>query len=236
MRSISVCTLICGLLVATAGRADDAEARKVIDKAIKATGGGADKTPATTWKGKGTFYGMGDGFPYIGTWSEHLPDKFRMEIENAFVMIVNGDKGWVNGEEMTKEQLTEQKEGMYAGWVLRLTPLADKAFTLVVIGDSKVDDKPAVGIKVSHKGHRDVSLYFDKETALPVKIEQTVKDDQSGKELTQESVIKEWIKAGEVKVPSKMIIKREGKLYVDGEMSDYKMSEKLPDETFSKPK
>jgi homoaconitase/3-isopropylmalate dehydratase large subunit len=227
------------LLIAPAVLGDDsAEARKIVEKGIKAAGKG-DKIQARTMKGKGTFYGMGAGIPYTGEWSSQLPHKMRMTIENAFTIVINGDMGWLsaNGStmELTKDQLAEQKEAMYSDWVEELVPLRGDGFTLTVTGDSKVDDKPAVGVKVAHKGHRDVTLYFEKDSGLLVKIEQTVKDEQSGKEVSQVTVIKEYAKVGDAKLASKMIITRDGMNYVDGEMSDFKLSDSLPDSTFEKP-
>ncbi len=176
---------------------------------------------------------MGDALDYTGTWSMQLPNKFRMEIENAFVIIVNGDKGWINGEDMPKEQLAEQKEDMYASWITNLYPLTGKGFELSTLGESKVGDNTVVGVKVAHKGHRDINLYFDKSSHMLVKTEHTVKE--MGNEHKQESVIKEWATVNDIKVPSKMVINRDGKLYVDGEMTDYKMLDKLPEKTFEKP-
>ena len=236
MRSLVSISLTCGLLLATTVRAEDSEAAKVIDKALKAHGNPSAKQAAVVWKGKGTFYGMGDGFPYTGTWSIQSADKFKIEIDNVFSLIVNGDKGWFGDQEMTKEQLEENRQGMHQNYVARLYPLKDKAFALKLVGEGKVDDKPAVGVKVSSKGRRDVTLYFDKESGLLVKMEMQVKDEQSGEEKKQESFIKDYVTVDGVKLPSKMVIKRDGKVYVDGEMTEYKTSEKLPDETFAKPK
>jgi outer membrane lipoprotein-sorting protein len=225
-------TAVVFALVAVTSRGEDADARKIIEAAIKATGG-SNKMPAVTWKGKGKFYGMGEGIDYSGTWSTQLPDKFRMDIENAFTIVVNGDKGWVNSEAMSKEQLAEQKENLYVNRVTKLHVLSDKAYTLKSLGDSKVGDKSAAGVKVSHKDHGDVGLYFDKESKLLVKFENTVKE--MGNEMKKETVITDWLTVGDTKVPSKVTIKRDGKLYVEGEMSDYKVMEKHPEGTFEKP-
>jgi outer membrane lipoprotein-sorting protein len=231
-------TLAALFLMAPTVFGDDAtDARKIIDKAIKASGRG-DKVQAVTMKGKGTFYGMGGEFPYTGEWAYQLPDKMRMNIQDAFTLVVNGNKGWMgaagSAAEMSSEQFTEQKEAMHAEWIAQLVPLKGESFTLAAAGETKVNDKPAVGVKVSHAGHRDVTLYFDKETGLLAKIEHLVKDE-TGKELKQESVIKEYAKVGDMKVVGKMLITRDGMKYIDGEMFDFKYSDSLPDSTFEKP-
>lgn len=228
--------LVCLSLALIGGmaRADDAaDARKIVEAGLKAAGGAKGRKPAIAWSGSGKFYGMGAAIDYTGTWSLQLPDKKRMEIQNAFTLVVNGDKGWVNDQEMTKEQLAEQKEDMYADWVMQLDPLLKEGFTLSPLGESKVGDKPVVGVKVSHKGHHDINLYFDKSTHLLAKMEHRMK--AMGTEAKFESIITAWATVDGIKVPSKMTIKRDGELYVDGEMTDYKMLDKLPDKTFEKP-
>ncbi len=219
--------------------ADDAEAHKIIDKAIKAAGLG-EKVPAITMKGKGTYYGAGEmGFPYTASWSVQLPAKVRFDVDNVFTLVVSGDHGWIKmGEDvnpLSKEQLAEQKDSLYADWVASLVTLKDKSFTLALAGETKVNDKPAVGVKVSSKDHRDVTLYFDKDSGLLTKIEQTVKDAQSGKEIKQETIVKEYKDVGKVKVRSKTVMNRDGKLFVDGEMTEINLHDSLPDKTFEKP-
>src|SRR4051794_26575345 len=172
-------TWFLALLVALApeaarvGRSEEkAGPRAIIDKAIQAAGGEAKlaRFKAHTWTEKGTYYGMGDGLPYTGRYAVQYPDRFSMEIEGFFKMVLDGDHGWVKSGgdtmEMTKEQLAEHQENHYGGYVTTLLPLKDKAFTLTALPDEKVDGRPAAGVKVSHKGHRDVSLYFDKQTGL----------------------------------------------------------------------
>src|SRR5262245_23081717 len=183
MRRNLCVTLAVALLFAGAGlvRADgEADARQVIDKAIKAQGG-ADKLAklkAHTFKMKGKYYGMSaEGVDYKGEWSIQQPDKFRMEIDvevmgQTFkvIHVINGDKGWNRmmdmTKEMDKEELDEHKEELYATRVSYLVDLKDKGFTLAPLGEVKVGKQDAVGIRVSHKGHRDINLFFDKKTHL----------------------------------------------------------------------
>jgi outer membrane lipoprotein-sorting protein len=237
---------LAGLVALTAAnsiRADDEkQARATIDKAIKAAGG-ADKLakyPGMIWKEKGKYYGMGDGVPYTGTYTMQGPDKTRMEIEGVFLIIVNGDKGWtqMGGETkaMSKEQLAEEKETRFAGWVSTLAPLNDKGFTLKPLGESKVEGEAAVGVKVSHKGHRDVQLYFSKKTGLLVKSEHTAKAmEQEGKDVKQEAFYSDYQDVSGTKRPMKVVIKRDGKPYVEAEHSDLKLVEKVDDKQFEKP-
>ncbi len=229
------------LLATPALLADDADARKIIEKGVKALGRtGKDAPKAVSFKAKGTFSGMGAELPYSGTWQTQYPDKTHIEIENFAIMIVNGDKGWVTAGGMTmdmpEEMLKEHQESLYGDWVTELVPLLnDKGFTLATAGEEKVDDKPTVGVKVSHKGRRDITLHFDKETGLLAKVDQTVKEEGTGANVKQETFIKDYGTFGKIKAASKIIVKRDGKTYVDGEMSDYKESDSLPEKLFEKP-
>jgi hypothetical protein len=245
MRSI-VSVVACGVLAlaaAKAARADDqADLRKVIDKAMKAMGGEEKlgKYKAHTWKGKGKYYGMGDGVDYTASGSIQFPDQYRLEIENVFTLVLNKGKGWVvaNGQttEMDKDQLEEQKEELYANWVTSLVPLKDKAYKLTAVGDAEVDKRPAVGIKVSRAGHQDINLFFDKDTGLLVKTERRVKArEQGGMEVNQETWMSDYKDVEGIKVALKFTIKRDGKLFVEGEDSDLKLLEKLDDSVFAKP-
>jgi outer membrane lipoprotein-sorting protein len=242
--------LAVALVVAASGaaRADEkADAKALIEKAIKAKGGEAKlaKFHAETFKGKGKFYGMGDGVDYTGEWSVQYPDKMRVEIKSGdftFVRAINGDKVWVklgdNAQDVDdKEQVKEAKENMYAEGVASLLPLVkEKGFELAPLGEVKVDGKPAAGVRVTHKGHRDVNLFFDKDSGLLVKSETVVKDEMTGgKEETQETLYSDYKEIGGVKHPTKVVINRDGKKYVDAEMSDFEAKDKIDDKVFEKP-
>jgi outer membrane lipoprotein-sorting protein len=239
------CALVAVLALSFAGvvRADDpTEARALLDKAIKAAGGEEKlgKYKAMTWKASGTYYGMGAGLPYTGTYAVQRPGQFRMEIEGVFTIVVDGDKGWIKAggstEEMNKDQVAERKEDNYLGSLTMLVPLKDKAFTLTPLPEVKVDDRPAVGLKITREGHREVRFYFDKQTNLLVKSQMRVKaEEMGGKEVNQEAYYSEFKDVSGLKVPTKLVIKREGELYVDGESSEVKLLEKLDNTVFDKP-
>ncbi len=232
------------ILVGSGGvaRADDqADCRAIIDKAIKAAGGEEklSKHNAQTWNEKGTYYGMGAGVPYTGKYAVQWPGQFRMEIEGVFTIVLDGDKGWIMSAggtmELTKEQLQEQKEEQYHGWVTTLLPLKDKAFELKPLGESKVGDRPASGVRVSRKDHRDVNLYFDKDNGLLLKRESRVKDQESGKEVDQVVSYLDYKEVAGMKHPTKIVMKRDGKQFVEAEVIDFKPMEKLDTSDFAKP-
>ena len=219
--------------------------RKIVAKAIKAHGG-ADKLKkfkASVSKSKGKFYGLGEAIEYTQEMSIQLPDRSRIDIDATnfkFKQVLNGDKGWQksNGDtmEMTKEKVAEGQENMHATLVAHLAVLTDKSYELSALGDLKVGDRMAVGVRVEHKGHRDVSLFFDKENGLLLKSELRGKDTMNeDKEFTSETVFSDYKKVEGVMVAHKIDIKRDGKQYVVSEVSEVKLSEKLDDSVFAKP-
>jgi hypothetical protein len=251
MRHIRYAFLTCGFVLAASvtARADDgATARALVDKAVQAQGGEAQlaKWPAATAKVKGTFHGLGAAVAFTGEVAVQGPDRQKIDIEAEadgqkfrLVHVLNGDKGWVrfndDTEEMDKEELAEAQEEAYAEWVTTLVPLKDKAFTLAPAGEVNVEKRPALGVRVSRKGRRDVNLYFDKETGLLVKTESRVKDEQSGQEVTEETLLSDYKEVQGTKQAMKFTVRRDGKPYLEGEITECRLAEKLDDGVFAKP-
>ncbi len=221
--------------------ADD-DARAIVDKAAAAIGGYEQLKAhrAVNWKGTGTYHGMGQPIPYSGNYSAQWPSRFRAEIEGIFTIVVNGDKGWVNSPagtiDLDAEQLAEQHRQLHTGWVASLAPLQNKEYKLTLLEEQTIDDRPAVGVRVSHDVHRDVSLYFDKETFLLIKHESIVTSMEYGdREILAEYFHREYKDVDGVPRPSKRLIKYDGDFFVESEISDMKTSDKLDDSVFAKP-
>jgi hypothetical protein len=236
-------------------RADDqAAAKEIIAKAIKAQGGEEKlaKIKAITFKDKGKYFGLGEeGIDYTSETSFSGPTKRKIAVEGeieqekfTMTILVNGDKGWNKTddevEEMEKEELDEHIEQMWADWNVFINPVALKsdAFKLSSLGEMKVEDKAVVGVKASCKGHRDLNLYFDKETGLLRKTEWQVKDidgTAGGGEVQQEVFLSDYKDFNGVKVATKTVTKWAGKPYVESEISEFQVVEKLDDSVFAKP-
>jgi hypothetical protein len=243
LRALLALSTVCGSLAAQTSFADaQADAAALVEKGLMAIGGRdiATKCKAATWKAQGTFYGMGAGVPYSAVYAVQWPGKFRMEIVDVFTLVLNDDKGWIKagGEvrEMTAEELAEQRENHYSSYVSTLVPLNDKAFKLSTTGETRVGQRPALGVNVAREGHRDVQLYFDKENGRLVKSEARVKAPElGGQEVTQEVFFEDYRAVDGIQVPHKMVVKRDGKQFVEGEDSEVKHHEKLDDGQFGKP-
>jgi hypothetical protein len=235
--------VVVGLVWAGVVRADDADkARAIIDKAIKAMGGAKKlgKNKAVTWNEEGTYYGMGEGLPYKGSYASAGPDRFRMDIQGVFIIVLDGDKGWVKEggktRAMNKQELAQQQTDRRAASTLALIPLKDKAFQLEDLGEVKVDKKPALAIKVTREGYPDLKLYIDKKTNLLLKLAYRNKaPEQTFKEVDQEYILQDYQAVDGVQVPEKVVLKRDGKLFVEAKIKDWKFKDKLDDKLFEKP-
>jgi hypothetical protein len=249
MRKTWCALCVAGLLCCSSGRLwsgeGEAAMRKIVAQAIEAQGGEAKlaKLNASYRKGSGKFYGMGEGVDINLELSLQgaTQQRFHIEVMTFKVLrVVNGDKGWNKlGNEkatpMSKEELAEEREQMYGVWVTTLVPLKDKAFKLAPLGEAKVGDRAAVGVRVSHAGHRDVSLFFDKENHLLIKSEMMVKNMGDDKEVLEERFYTGYKDVEGTKQAMRMSAKRDGKRFVEGEISEIQLKEKLDDSTFAAP-
>jgi hypothetical protein len=242
---------VCLVLAAgRSARADDrADMKKLLAQAIKASGdpGKLARSRAATLKFKGTTQVTGTDIPFDAEWTLQYPNQHKLTV-NAKVsdndtysvaVVINKDKGWIklnNGKTIALGKGDPVgKEQLYVLSLATLLPLKDKSFKLRPVGEIKVGEKDAVGVKITCKGHRDVNLYFDKKTHHLLKCETTVKDMGTDKEVTEETTYSGFKKMDGVLCPTKMLIQRDGKKYADVELTEYKLEEKLDDSEFGKP-
>src|SRR5262245_34326014 len=186
MRCFAVAPLALGLSLAAgaAARADAAEARAVVDRAIKAAGGEAKLAglKTVTLKAKARLQDGTEESEFSGDCSFAELDSFA--IDGSFLGlglrgVVSRDGAWRKlGERIdaVRDQdlpgLRKLLFAMRAGQML--VPLKDQAVTLSHGGEGKVGDRPAIIVKATHKDHGEVDFYFDKETGLPAKFETPV--------------------------------------------------------------
>jgi hypothetical protein len=249
MRAKTVAMLLFGLILTVGGPAraeDDAKAKAVLDKAIEAHGGVAElkKLHSVLQKMKGTIHVMGMDIPFTGDFYES-GERIRVEIEidvNGMkfpvINVVNKDKGWTKvmdkTMELDKDKIAEGREQLYVAKVVTLAPLKNKGYTVSLVGDDKVGSTEVTVLRVTRKDHRDVSLFFDKKTNLLLKSESRVKDDMSGQEVNEERLYSDYNDKG-LRQPKKLAIKRDGKAFIEAEVTEMKTDEKFDDSTFAKP-
>jgi hypothetical protein len=243
--------VVCLALVAAGfSAADDADTIKaVLDKGIKALGGEdkITKYPGLMLKGAGKFYEGERGIPYSAVWYTQGLDKSRTTtvvdfkgVKSVEITVVNGMKGWMKAtgdetKDLEKDALEEERESLYVNWVTALVPLKGKEYKLTLLGESKVNNKPVVGIGVASKGHRDVKLFFDKESGLLVKTERKLRDLENKKEVTEEVTMSDYKDVDGLKIAMKYQTKRDGKNQADADIGEAKVFEKIDEKQFEKP-
>jgi hypothetical protein len=155
----------------------------------------------------------------------------------SHTQVIDGDKGWMDImgtiNDMPKEGLTEMKEQKYAEDLDRFGFLKEKGFELSFLKEIKIEDKPAVGVLVKSKGHRDVKLYFNKETGLLVKRENKLVE--AGKEVAQEVFFSDYQDKDGLKHYQKIVAHRDGKKMLEAKVVELEFFDKLDATVFAKP-
>jgi hypothetical protein len=183
---------------------------------------------------------FGSDVPFRSELIVHLPDQVRLSMEaqgSQIVAILNGDKGWESAggafREMTKQRVAEVQEEAYVYWLATLTPLLKDGFDLAPLPESKVEGKPAVGIKVSARGRPDASLYFDKDTGLLVKITRVGQD--AGIKTETVYLFTDFKNFDGVKLPAREATTKNGRKTIEVTYSSYKFLSRPDQKAFSRP-
>lgn len=231
----------------------ESTARAIIEKAVKAHGGDVKLGRArnTSLKLYATVYlRNGDESttaPFYLDIAQQLPDKYRsvlyLNFNGVYVtrtIVVNGDQGWVSvtgGEtkELAAKEIKEAKEQMYAELVARLLTLRESGYTLRALDEIKVYNRTLVGVNVTSKGHRDVNLYFDKQTGLLMKMEHMVMDNQA-KESSQEVFFDLHRDTNGPKHWYRLFVNNEHNRTFDADLLEAKFPERFDEALFQKPK
>jgi hypothetical protein len=240
--------LILAIVVATApwAQAQDA-ARAVIDRAIQALGGeqSLNRLQAGHTRSKGTFEVAG-GLDFTQENFFQLPDRFK-EIQDiqgpgqkvTAMVGLSGDDAWMtfNGvaQPIDKNARIELQEAAYLLRVTRLTSLKKPSFHLTPLADIRVDGHPAAGVKVSAQGHRDIRLYFAKDSGLLVKVERQAMNPATKQEVAEERYYTEYREIDSLRTPWKIRVVRDGKPFLKGEMVEVKFLAAIDPGIFYKP-
>ncbi|MBC8290864.1 MAG: hypothetical protein H8E37_11160 [Planctomycetes bacterium] len=244
LRSLTLLAL--GLLIATPTFADEADvrARKIIDRAIKAIGGkkALNKTRVMLMEEAGTYYGMGQGVPYTGRYYMAMPNRTRFEIQNAFLIIRDGKKGWMSTQgvttPLTEAQIKEQLLEAHCQNVASLRPLAkaNKKLKLTLAGEEEIEGEACDGINIDAEGQRQTQLYFSRKTGLLKRTSYVVAPEElGGKEVVDSILHLDYKEVDGVQVSMTQKITRDGKKFVEGKMTKVEFPEKADDAEFAKP-
>jgi len=250
MRHIMGGVLAIGLVagLGSFARADDKDVTAVLDKAIKALGGEEKlgKAKTATWKAKGKITFGTDENAFTSQVTVQGLDHLRSEFEGEFmgnkvkgVTVLKGDKGWRKfgdqGMELDKAGLTNEKRSAYLIVVPNtILPLKDKGFKAESAGEEKVGGKPAVAIKITGPDGKDFKLLFDKESGLPVKQLAKVAGF-GGEQFTQETTFADYKDFDGIKKATKIESKRDGQKFLEQQITEFKVLDKVDPKTFEEP-
>jgi hypothetical protein len=248
MRTFLLLSFGFALALTLAGRAAaDADSQAVVEKAIKAHGGldKLSKVKAAQSKMQGTIHLLG-GIKFTGETFYQEPNQFKTVLDMEIMGMninqtvgMNGDKIWIQvmGKDIELDDKIKagMKEEIESERLVGLVMLKKKDYELSALGEAKVGDRDAVGVRVSAKGKKDVNLFFDKETGMLVKMENRAVDPMSGEEVTQERILSEYKDMDGMKRPSKILINRDGKKFLEAEITEVKAVDKFDDSVFAKP-
>lgn len=210
----------------------DAAAKETFRKAIDAAGGegrfNTIKAP-TMWMETGTYYGTGEGIPFVAQYASYWPKRwYRQLIEGQFAIGVAGEQVTMfkgrdtEGQKLSGEIHKAALHSARVGWAQLLYPLSDDNYTLTNIPGVEVEGKPTVGIKAVHKSGSEVLLYFDRSTSLLTKTQAMVFAQEKDGLVKSENFFSDHKSFGGVKLPSKYKILYDGKLFVEGETTAIK--------------
>jgi hypothetical protein len=243
MRTLLSFTVALALVPAARARDD---ARAIVEKAIEAHGGAAtlDKYPAGRVKSKGTVVLQNTEFPFTSQAVYQMPNRVRstfevttMGVRRTITQVLNGDKVSMHvgglAQQVPPSQADELKLALYVQNLIRLTPLLkEKRYRLAEVGEKAIDGRPAVGVKVSSEGHKDVRLYFDRGNHLLVAVERPG-SDALGKPVTVLEVYSDYREAGGLKYPGKTVMQQNGQRYIESETVEFQPLEKVDPKEFT---
>lgn len=245
---VCVALLLSTADIPAAPRPGQDDVRAIVAKAIEARGGAAviEKYKAVTAKFSATYYRDKLEFKATGVGYEFAFEQSRVDWsmrfegqESSGTQVFDGDKGWTSANgivnDMNKDEVADFREVLYASAVADLHGLSGEGVKLTALGDSKVGGKSAVGVRVACKGHRDVNLYFDKDSGLLLKRTLRRKESGAGPEFTEETLYGDYRNVSGIMFPFHVEEKRDGKPSFVGDWSEISVAEKLPDGTLAKP-
>ena len=236
-------------LVTAPIRADEDQVKQILDKAIQALGGEEklSKAEAFTWKSKGKITIEGNQNEISTEATIQGLDHFQSIFDGEFngnkvkgIAVLNGEKGWRKfgdqSMDMDADAIKNEKRTVYLMVVpATIVPLKSKGFKVESAPDETIKSKPAAVLKVTGPDGKDFTLYFDKESGLPVRLVAKV-IGWTGEEFVQDSTFSDYKDFGGFKKAAKTAIKRDGEDFLEVEITDFKVLDKVPADTFAEPK
>lgn len=241
MRTVLIATGFVTLLLGgrSSGQAPDA-ARAIIERAIQAHGGQERlaKHNAEKVKLRGTLFIRDQIIPFSADTTLQMPAQLKTVLEmtaaaqkHVLVQVVDGDRAGVteNGKAIKVDAaaLSEMRSAVQLQRAARLVPLlTDRGCRMTVLEPIRVNERSAMGVRLSQRGCKDLLLYFDQELGLLVKSERQLEDGQ-GREVTEERFYGDYKDMGGYIRPTRVIAKRGGKKVMEAVLLEARTYEKI---------
>lgn len=230
-------------------RSNDSDSKAILDKAIQALGGEEKlkKAEMATWRVKETITFDTKSQLKIQATVQGL-DRYRSEYQGDFngkaikgVNVLNGNKGWrkVNDTKTEFDERAVTNMKRFESWHLsppRLLALKDKGVKIAPGGEQQVNGGPAVGIKATGLEGKDLTLYFDRQSGLPVILEAKILGS-GGEEFPREMtyIYSDYKDFDGIKRPTKIEAMRNGKDFWKAELTEFKLLDNVDSKTFAEP-
>jgi hypothetical protein len=197
--------LVCCAYSFEVAAADTPAARTLIEQAVAAQGGlkALETIKASIVATKGTLNELGEA-TFHGEMFTKFPNQYRlvMNIETGgnripYVDVLSVDRGWNRVEEKLEEvtgpTLVDMQLQAYVSYVCSLTPLLnEEGFSVTTEARQQVANASAEVVVVRKKGKPDTRLYFDVQSHLLSKVEQTRFDPTTGKDARFEEFAQDY--------------------------------------------
>ena len=227
---------------ATAGPREDALI--ILNRAIRAHGGESalNRAQTGTRKCKGTMVtgAESESVPFTQEQSFNYPDKLRVKADvqkrGTTLSIVNGNLGWYQAGGTVNEMGTQIKEEvrqeMMIWYLATLTPLLDNKYDLKPVGDTRVGNRLATGVKVSSRGIKEITLFFDNDTGKLVKIVNKIRF--AGLPVDKEYLLSDHKSFDGALLPTRVVEMIDGRKYTEATDCVFEFR-RQDDSLFSKP-
>jgi len=236
------------MLLAGGALVADETPRQLIERAIAAHGGyeRLASARAERLKLKGTMYAGASSVPFTSDQAVELPGRYRSAVRvtqgmntHTVVHAIDGDKAavWIDGRSMpvSATHRAQLLQALQLHQAMKLVPLlSDPSFTLRPLGQFTVNGRTVVGLRVTGKLQRDLTVYFGRETALLVKTDHLV-DGPGGKDVRQEAFYSDYREMGGHRRPAKVVVYRDGKKVMEAEVVEVRPAERIDPEELTRP-
>jgi hypothetical protein len=237
-----------GLSSVRASGNSDTEPDTILARAVKALGGAErmGKLRAVKWKAKGTIFGPGVEIAVTEEGAALPPDRQRLQVTQEVggnqltqTQVLKGNRAWARtGQQvfdLPRPQALNQAGDALDRWLVS-RPLLLKGrrdVTLSPLGEIKVGDQPAVGIRVSRAGRPDLNIFYDKKSGLPLKSETRVREKTG--EVVYEFFYSDYREFEGFKHYTKLTWNKDGRRFAEKEWIEIKPVETLDDQLFDRP-